>query len=376
MRVAVQAATDVGLRRESNEDHFALWIPEDAGERERRGALLLVADGMGGAKAGEVASRVAVETVVRGYRESTAEEPIEALRGAVEAANQAVHDLSRAQSDLRGMGTTCTAVVVRSHDVSVVHVGDSRAYLVRGDSIRQLTRDHSLVAQLVSERLLTPEQARTDPRRNVVTRSIGVGATIEVDRETLEGGLREGDTLVLCTDGLHGLVSDRELAVTASQPDLEQSCRDLVALARERGGPDNITVLLARPQSGAVGRAAERHRTADAVAPLAEAAQLPAGPATAAGLDSRPVPATAAEQDSRPVPVTAAGAHSGPVAVTAADAPPRPVPVAASGPRSGPQSATAGARAGAGSGRLVWIVLALVLAAVAVFFTLRVIARL
>ncbi|HTM57152.1 MAG TPA: Stp1/IreP family PP2C-type Ser/Thr phosphatase [Candidatus Udaeobacter sp.] len=240
----VAAATDVGLRREHNEDAYVVWSPAEPADRDRYGQLLVVADGMGGSAAGEVASRTAIETVARRVR-SHEDALDQALPRALEAAHQAIHDMSREQPELAGMGTTCTAVLVRGNQVWFAHVGDSRAYLVRGGRIEQLTADHSLVAQLVQQRLMTAEQARVDPRRNVLTRSIGVGDHIDVDSGALEGGLRKGDTLLLCSDGLHGLVDDQELAgIAAGDPDA--ACAALIELARERGGHDNITVVLAR----------------------------------------------------------------------------------------------------------------------------------
>ena len=241
----VAAATDVGLKREHNEDAYLVWAPAAADERERKGELLVVADGMGGSAAGEVASRTAVDTVVREF--STCEGSTEgALRHALESAHRAIHDMGRARSELAGMGTTCTAVAVRGDEVHFAHVGDSRAYLLRDGAIRQLTADHSLVAQLVQQQLMTQEQAKVDPRRNVLTRSIGIGESIEVDSGRLEGGMRPGDTLMLSSDGLHGLVADDELAAHVDGVGLDQACAALIALARERGGHDNITVVLAR----------------------------------------------------------------------------------------------------------------------------------
>ncbi|MBI1799899.1 MAG: Stp1/IreP family PP2C-type Ser/Thr phosphatase [Candidatus Eisenbacteria bacterium] len=245
MTLRIAAATDVGLRRDHNEDFHAFWSPADPTERERRGELMVVADGMGGSVAGEVASRAAVEAVVHHYRDR-AEAPQLALQRALEAAHRTVYRMSRERPELAGMGTTCTAVAVRGTEVRIAHVGDSRAYLVRDERIRQLTADHSLVQQLVEQQLMTPEQARVDPRRNVLTRSMGVGEAVEVDAAELSGGLRTGDTLLLCSDGLHGLVHDDEMASHASQNDLDRACAELVSLARARGGHDNITVMLAR----------------------------------------------------------------------------------------------------------------------------------
>ena len=239
--IQVHASTDIGLRRSENEDHYAVWR-EDG--RTTDGVLLVVADGMGGAQAGEVASHIAVDTAIAAWRAS-AIRGADALREALEAANRAVHAESEARPDRHGMGTTLTLVACDGRSGWLAHVGDSRAYLVRNGSIHQLTEDHSLVAQLVRDHQITPEQARHDPRRNVVTRSVGVGEHVEIDVAELPT-LERGDTLVLSTDGLHGLVEDHEIARAAAGADLRAACQSLVGLARARGGHDNITVLMAR----------------------------------------------------------------------------------------------------------------------------------
>jgi protein phosphatase len=246
LQVSVASATDVGLRRQQNEDSHGSWASTDPAELERRGVLLVVADGMGGALAGEVASRLAVQTVLRCYRETAAADPLEALYQALATANQVVHAESLRSPELGGMGTTCTAAVVLGHDLLVAHVGDSRLYVMQGGRWTQVTRDHSLVAQMVREGQLTAEQARVDPRRNVVTRSVGVAPQVEIDTQRLAGVLQAGDTLLLCSDGLHGLVADDELAAIAAGADLERAGREAIERANERGGPDNITVVLAR----------------------------------------------------------------------------------------------------------------------------------
>lgn len=267
IRVAVHALTDVGLKRKMNEDSHAWWIPERPEDLERRGVLLVVADGMGGARAGERASRIAVDTVLGHYTaaragsvsEDTQPSPavlvapaagpapaLLALRESVELANKAIHDESSRDPALTGMGTTCTTVAIIEATLLVAHVGDSRAYLVRGGSWTQLTADHSLVAQLVASHQLTPEEAKVDPRRNVVTRSVGVSASVQVDALQFEGVLQPGDTIMVCSDGLHGQVTDEEMALVIDSVEPADACRRLIALANERGGPDNITVLLAR----------------------------------------------------------------------------------------------------------------------------------
>jgi len=247
MKLEIRGATDLGRKRPVNEDSHAWWVPEDGNARKRRGVLLVVADGMGGAQAGERASHIAVETVLRRYGESDGNDSLENLKEAVEAANTAVHDESVAHQDMAGMGTTCTSVVLVDRDALVAHVGDSRAYLVRDGDIRQLTNDHSLVAHLVERGQITAEEARVDPRRNVVTRSVGVSPMVDVDAERYKDLLEDGDTIVLCSDGLHGLVTDSEIAeLVKTSSDLDEACRLLITLANGRGGPDNITILLAR----------------------------------------------------------------------------------------------------------------------------------
>jgi protein phosphatase len=246
-RIATAALTDLGRKRSGNEDCYEVWTPEGRGGGGE--TLLVVCDGMGGSNAGEVASRMAADAVVRGYAERRARDPGEALKEAVETANHEVWEHTRTRPDLEGMGTTCTALVLRDGAAALAHVGDSRAYLVRSGRIRQLTQDHSLVAQLVARHQLTPEEAKKDPRRNVVTRSVGVQPTVEVDMVGLGEEVRPGDTFLLCSDGLHGQVSEHEMARAAAVEHLDRACRELVALANQRGGPDNITVLLARVEA-------------------------------------------------------------------------------------------------------------------------------
>jgi len=247
-RTWTAAATDVGRRRTGNEDSYMVWNAAPGEPPHAADQLVIVCDGMGGSNAGEVASRMAVDTVARVFASAPEADPAQALAHAVEVANDEIWELSRTRPDLNGMGTTCTALALKGDHVMVAHVGDSRAYLVRGHRAMQLTTDHSLVAQLVARNQLTAEEARHDPRRNVVTRSVGVGPEIEVDLVAVDEPLRAGDTLVLCSDGLHGQVSDDEIAGFAMGESLEGACNDLIELANERGGPDNITVAMLRFQ--------------------------------------------------------------------------------------------------------------------------------
>ena len=243
-QIQIAAATDVGRRRSGNEDRFALWeAPE--GTQASIDRLLVVCDGMGGSNAGEIASALAAEVVVRELTSGPLEDVPTAIARAIEAANHEVWSQASSHPEWSGMGTTCTLLAIREGAALVGHVGDSRAYLVRGKRAHMVTRDHSLVAELVERGQLTEDQARIDPRRNVVTRSVGVAPDIEVDVTAAGDALHPGDTLVLCSDGLHGVVSDAEIADMVSSEAPEEACRRLIALANERGGPDNITVAIA-----------------------------------------------------------------------------------------------------------------------------------
>lgn len=230
MRVRYSARTDVGQRREVNQDAY--------GSAEiDQGTLLVVCDGMGGHLAGEVASRLAVETIITSFRANN--DPAEGLRQALISANQRVYQEGRGT-----MGTTAVAAFFWHNTLYVANVGDSRAYLVREGLIRQLTNDHSLIGDQVAAGLLTPEQARTSTIRNIITRAIGHQSHVEVD--IFREPLLPGDTVVLSTDGMHGLLTDEEIAAIASMHPLDVASRRLVDEANARGGPDNITVVIAQ----------------------------------------------------------------------------------------------------------------------------------
>jgi serine/threonine protein phosphatase PrpC len=238
----VAQLSDTGRARPHNEDYVDYYVPRDPQELTTKGGLYLVADGMGGHQAGEVASRAAVERVIDLYYRDVEHDVGTSLVRAIRAANRAVYEQAQADASKGGMGTTLVAAVVVGAKVYVASVGDSRAYLIGPGHISQITEDHSWVQEQVRAGLLTPEQARQHPQRNVVTRALGSKPAVEVD--LFEGQIGEGDALLLCSDGLSGLVEDRELqSVVASQPPAE-AVRTLVALANERGGTDNITVLI------------------------------------------------------------------------------------------------------------------------------------
>ena len=228
--------TDVGRQRTANEDSLVVQPP-----------LFAVADGMGGAKAGEVASAVAVQAV-EGARESG--EPAEAqLAEIVRDANRRISDLAVADESRRGMGTTLTLAKVHGDEVSLAHVGDSRAYRLRDGELSQLTRDHSLVAELERSGQITPEAAEHHPQRSIITRALGPEPDVEVDTYTLAG--RDGDVFLICSDGLTSMISDDEVgSILRSASTLDEAADALVRAANQSGGKDNITVILFRLGEG------------------------------------------------------------------------------------------------------------------------------
>ena len=240
--------TDVGLVRSENQDFAAYTTPLEERASHPGGRLLIVADGMGGHRGGATASRLAAETVKAQYLGSETSDIAAALRDALTRANARIFSEAQANPDLRGMGTTTSALAVRNGEGWFAHVGDSRIYRVRADEIAQLTEDHSLVASMVREGLITAKEAETHPRRNVLQRSMGVSEDVEID---VQGPfeLREGDTFILCSDGLHGLVKEPELKEVARLP-IDQAADEFVKRALDRGAPDNVTVIVARVERG------------------------------------------------------------------------------------------------------------------------------
>lgn len=232
--------TDVGVVRSSNQDNFAVRLGKDAPVGE---ALLAVADGMGGHAAGEIASQMSLDLFIDAL--STSPAPTErSLRAAAEQANDGVYKASFLGPNMRGMGTTLVAGMLVGGVLHICNVGDSRAYLLREGRLAQLTRDHSWVGDMVARGLLTPEQASVHPRRNVLTRALGVGGDVQVD--VTRAFLRQGDRILLCSDGLYGLVDESTIAAILNRRSLRAASRDLVRLANRAGGTDNITVVVAQ----------------------------------------------------------------------------------------------------------------------------------
>jgi protein phosphatase len=226
----IAGVTDPGRKRQRNEDSYVLSPP-----------LFAVADGMGGAQAGEVASRLAAAALEdTDHGSLRGEQGVAAL---IQEANRRVYERSTEDPSVSGMGTTMTVALVEDGDVSIGHVGDSRAYLVRGGSLQQLTDDHSLVNELVKSGRLSPEEAETHPQRSVITRALGTDPDVDADVFTVHA--RPGDVFLLCSDGLSSMVSDEAIleVVERNRDDLNRAARELVKAANRVGGDDNITVV-------------------------------------------------------------------------------------------------------------------------------------
>jgi len=249
-RIEVGLATDVGQVRTGNEDSI-LCGPLESLLVSERGLFCAVADGMGGHAAGEDASSMAVQ-VARDvfYGTPETEHPREALRLAVAQANEAVYEAGAGKTGRDHMGTTLTAAVLFNQRVVVGHVGDSRCYLILEDAITQLSKDHSWVAEEVEAGRMTPEQARVNPRRNIITRALGLRPDVEVD--AFEAKLEPGNVVVICSDGLHGLVTEEEIYSYVKRLRPSDAVDALIQLANDRGGPDNISVVIARVLGSAV----------------------------------------------------------------------------------------------------------------------------
>jgi protein phosphatase len=250
--VAASVQTDVGRVREINEDSGRFSRPSDPATLATKGVLLIVADGMGGHSAGEVASGMTVELVPRLYYASQSPAP-DALREAVEETNRQIHAASLADESKRGMGTTCTALAVVGDEAFAAHVGDSRLYMMRDGKVYQMTEDHSAVMEMVKLGLITMDEARTHEDKNVILRALGTAPEVEVSTLT-PFRVRAGDKYLLCSDGLYDLVTDEEIERELSAAeDIHAAGERLITMAKGRGGHDNITVGIVEmvPASGA-----------------------------------------------------------------------------------------------------------------------------
>lgn len=255
--LTVCGGTNVGSQREHNQDTFVITdlgsgrisrpcIRTDV-RVSRPGVLMLVCDGMGGRAAGDVAADLAatfIQHELRAEGESVGQNPTQSLKRAVVGANKAIQDEAKAHPEERGMGTTCTAAIVSPDRLAIVQVGDSRAYLLRDGRLHTLTRDQTLASDLVDTGALKPEEVETFPLRHVLAQALGTNA--KVKPVITEVDLREGDRVLLCSDGLHGPVSDETIgAIMIRTPDVADLSGALIAAALAAGGPDNVTVVVA-----------------------------------------------------------------------------------------------------------------------------------
>ena len=267
MWLEVGGSTDVGKVRSENQDSYCTIIPPVAPPGVA--GVLAVADGMGGHQGGATASRIAIQTLVEEYTGEVPDPDVtitgssnsNRVTGAIRLGNARIRELA-SSPQLAGMGTTITVVSLEGRTLSIGHVGDSRAYLVRNSGMVQLTRDHSWVAEQVSSGYMTAEEAESDRRKSVLTRAVGIEENVTVDQSDVD--LEPGDLIVLCSDGLHGRVSDLEIARVASANSPECTAKELVRLANDAGGQDNITVVVGRvvdkqPNSGLLKRLLRRN---------------------------------------------------------------------------------------------------------------------
>ncbi len=239
------ALTDVGMRRSNNQDASSVVLASDSDGWRRRGHIFVVADGMGAHAAGELASKLAAERIPFNYHKLAEATPIEALRKSVREANSEIHRRGQANAEFHGMGTTASAVALLPQGALIAHVGDSRVYRLRGTTLEQLTFDHSLVWEMSAAGQLPKEDLPNIIPKNIITRSLGPHPDVQVD---LEGPfpIEVGDTFLLCSDGLTGQVKDDEIGIILGCLPPQEAARVLVDLANLRGGPDNITVVVAR----------------------------------------------------------------------------------------------------------------------------------
>jgi len=255
VEVSVSARTDTGMVRDGNEDAFMiadltsgnLGLGPDMKTHKigARGSLLVVSDGMGGAAAGEVASEIAVKSVREALMQVPADLDVcDQLKTATQKANAEIWNYAEQNPQYKGMGATLTAVLIQQAKAYIAQIGDSRAYLVRGDSIKQLTKDQSFVQSLIDSGAISADQADSFPQ-NIITQALGIRNDLEVAISSVE--LVQDDTLIVCSDGLSQKVKDADMVNLVQQTtDLTALCRNLVALANERGGEDNITVIAAK----------------------------------------------------------------------------------------------------------------------------------
>ncbi len=244
--ITIGSATDVGCVKTENQDYHT-WHPRDGSQIGRAGALLILADGMGGHASGARASQLAVDTLLNSYRRHRSDPNAKVLEQGFADANQVIFEKSTRMLTAKGMGTTLVAAFLKGPELQFAHVGDSRGYLINNTGIYQFTEDHSYVASLVKAGIITPEEAADHPASHILTRAVGLQETVLVDTSKPPITLKSGDYVLLCCDGLWGVVPDEDiLACVREDRKPDRISKNLVKQAVDKGGPDNITVLTAR----------------------------------------------------------------------------------------------------------------------------------
>ncbi|MCB9833437.1 MAG: Stp1/IreP family PP2C-type Ser/Thr phosphatase [Planctomycetes bacterium] len=243
-KVEIAIKTHVGMVRSENQDHFGVCLPSGPEEEKRKGALVVVADGMGGHSGGQIASHTAADAMVSTFKASKLQAMQDLLEESILAGNEAVKKKQESNPQLREMGTTCVNTLIRGDSLMVAHLGDSRCYMFRGHENAQVTRDHTYLNELIDIGLLTPEQAEGHPDKNIITRCVGMSQRLEIDynHRTIE----RGDIFAMCSDGLSNLVKLDEVGEIVRKNEPEKACEILIDLANKRGGDDNITVAVIR----------------------------------------------------------------------------------------------------------------------------------
>ena len=230
----VQLMTDVGNFRKVNEDYIDYYTDDTK-------RIYVIADGMGGHNAGEIASKLAVENTISYINSlSQLDDLEESIRKAVGDSNNKIYELSKSKADLNGMGTTLTACLIKGNDMVIAHVGDSRCYIIKDKAISQVTKDHSLVQQLLDEGSITESEADNHPNRNIITRALGTNSTVDID--VIKMDIKGIEKIILCTDGLSNLVNEQELYDFVMNKD--DCCAELIELSKSRGTKDNISVIV------------------------------------------------------------------------------------------------------------------------------------
>jgi serine/threonine protein phosphatase PrpC len=247
-------ATDVGCTRTVNEDYFVFIEPQEDAKFSARGRLVVVADGMGGYSGGQIASRIAANSVRDAFVSGDSDTSRDILMTGFLNAQKAIQERAASEPGLEKMGTTCTAAILKQGRLTFAHIGDSRLYLIRDGAARQLTRDHTVVNNMLRDGLITAEQALVHDQRHVLSAALGVGETVGADFPEEPVDLYAGDILLFCSDGLHGLVAVEEMIPVILDQSLQQACAELLAWAKVRSAPDNVTIQLIRINSSVLSR--------------------------------------------------------------------------------------------------------------------------